>query len=78
MPRKNGVPTWINMYYVMLARRRGNIRTFQEHKILYKAAYLLLEDMEDWARHLDNILTMSGEKLLEGNGSVSHQKAIFK
>ena len=34
--------------------------------------------MEDWARHLDNILTMSGEKLLEGNGSVSHQKAIDK
>ena len=34
--------------------------------------------MDDWARHLDNILTMSGEKLLEGNGSVSHQKAIDK
>ena len=28
--------------------------------------------------NLDNILTMSGEKLLEGNGSVSHQKAIDK
>ena len=32
--------------------------------------------MKDWAEHLDNILTMSGEKLLQGVGSVSHQKAI--
>lgn len=34
--------------------------------------------MRDWAKHLDNILTMSGEKLLEGAGSVSHEKAIDK
>ena len=34
--------------------------------------------MHDWAKHLDNILTMSGEKLLEGAGSVSHEKAIDK
>lgn len=34
--------------------------------------------MKDWAKHLDNILTMSGEKLLEGAGSVSHEKAIDK
>lgn len=34
--------------------------------------------MEDWAKHLDNILTMSGEKLLEGNGSVSHIQAVSK
>lgn len=32
--------------------------------------------MKDWAAHLDNILTMSGEKLLQGAGKVSHQKAI--
>ena len=32
--------------------------------------------MKDWAAHLDNILTMSGEKLLQGAGSVSHQQAI--
>ena len=32
--------------------------------------------MHDWAKHLDNILTMSGEKLLQGAGSVSHEKAI--
>lgn len=25
--------------------------------------------MQDWAEHLDRILTMSGEKLLIGNGS---------
>lgn len=34
--------------------------------------------MKDWAEHLDKILTMSGEKLLLGAGSVSHEKAIDK
>ena len=34
--------------------------------------------MKDWAKHLDNILTVSGEKLLLGAGSVSHDKAIEK
>jgi hypothetical protein len=32
--------------------------------------------MKDWAAHLDQILTMSGEKLLQGAGKVSHQQAI--
>ena len=32
--------------------------------------------MSDWAMHLDKILTMSGEKLLQGAGQVSHQQAI--
>ncbi len=30
--------------------------------------------MEDWVKHLDNILTVSGEELLVGNGSISHKK----
>ena len=34
--------------------------------------------MKDWAEHLDRILTMSGEQLLHGNGSISHQQAINK
>lgn len=34
--------------------------------------------MEGWARHLDNILTMSGEQLLQGNGSVSYNQAVEK
>ena len=34
--------------------------------------------MKDWAEHLDRILTMSGEQLLQGNGSVSHKRAIDK
>lgn len=34
--------------------------------------------MKDWAEHLDRILTMSGEQLLQGNGSVSHEKAVEK
>ena len=34
--------------------------------------------MKDWAEHLDRILTMSGEQLLQGNGSVSHNQAIEK
>lgn len=34
--------------------------------------------MNDWAAHLDRILTMSGEKLLQGAGMVSHDKAVEK
>jgi hypothetical protein len=34
--------------------------------------------MKDWAEHLDRILTMSGEQLLQGAGTVSHEKAIEK
>lgn len=34
--------------------------------------------MEDWIKHLDNVLTMSGEKLLVGNGSISHLQAMKK
>lgn len=34
--------------------------------------------MKDWAEHLDRILTMSGEQLLLGAGSVSHESAIEK
>lgn len=34
--------------------------------------------MKDWTKHLDNILTMSGEKILFGNGSISHVQAIEK
>lgn len=34
--------------------------------------------MKDWAEHLDRILTMSGEQLLIGAGSVSHTQAMNK
>lgn len=34
--------------------------------------------MKDWAEHLDRILTMSGEQLLLGNGSISHKQAVDK
>ena len=34
--------------------------------------------MQDWAEHLDRILTMNGEHLLIGNGSVCHKQAIDK
>ena len=34
--------------------------------------------MKDWAAHLDRILTMSGEDLLLGSGSVSHEEAVDK
>ena len=34
--------------------------------------------MQDWSEHLDRILTMSGEKLLTGNGSISHKQATDK
>ena len=34
--------------------------------------------MEDWAEHLDRILVSTGERLLEGNGSISHIQAMTK
>ena len=34
--------------------------------------------MEDWATHLDRILTMSGENLLQGAGTISHIQAVEK
>ncbi len=34
--------------------------------------------MKDWSKHLDNILTSSGEKLLNNNGNISHKQAIEK
>ena len=34
--------------------------------------------MRDWAEHLDRILTMSGEQLLQENGSISHKQAVDK
>ena len=34
--------------------------------------------MKDWSEHLDKILTMSGEQLLQGNGSITHERAIEK
>ena len=34
--------------------------------------------MEDWSRHLDNILTSTGEQLLIGSGSVTHKQAMEK
>ena len=34
--------------------------------------------MQDWAAHLDRILTMSGDQLLQGNGSISHKQAVDK
>ena len=34
--------------------------------------------MADWAKHLDGILTSTGEKILIGAGSVSHEAAMTK
>ena len=34
--------------------------------------------MNDWAKHLDGILTSSGEQLLVGNGSITHSQAMKK
>lgn len=34
--------------------------------------------MKDWAEHLDKILTMSGENLLQANGAISHEQAVNK
>ena len=35
-------------------------------------------EMKEWVKHLDNILTMSGEELLSDKGKISHLKAIEK
>ena len=34
--------------------------------------------MADWAKHLDVILISTGEKLLDGNGRISHLQAMYK
>ncbi len=34
--------------------------------------------MSDYAEHLDNLLKSTGEKLLEGPGTVSHAQAMEK
>lgn len=34
--------------------------------------------MEDWAKHLDGILTSTGENLLIGNGTICHNQAMDK
>ena len=34
--------------------------------------------MSDYIEHLDNVLKATGEKLLEGAGSVSHSQAMAK
>ena len=34
--------------------------------------------MKDWVEHLDKILTMSGEQLLQGAGLITHEQAIDK
>ena len=34
--------------------------------------------MADWAEHLDGILTSTGENLLIGAGSISHEAAMKK
>ena len=34
--------------------------------------------MRDWAEYLDRILKMSGEQLLQRNGSISHKQAVDK
>lgn len=34
--------------------------------------------MSDWSKHLDGILTSTGEQLLLGNGSISHSQAMKK
>ncbi len=34
--------------------------------------------MSDYIKHLDNILSVTGEKVLKGTGNISHQRAIKK
>lgn len=34
--------------------------------------------MEDWSKHLDGILTSTGERLLMGRSTVSHAQAMEK
>lgn len=34
--------------------------------------------MDDWAKHMDEVLTSSGENLLTGNGTFSHLQTMEK
>ena len=43
------------------------------HAIKHKPVY-----MEDYVRQLDNILTSTGENVLQNAGSISHEQAVKK
>lgn len=47
MTRKNEIPTWINLYYVLVMKDRGIIRSLQEYRSVYRAAALMIEDMDE-------------------------------
>ena len=47
MTRKNGIPTWINLYYVLVMKDRGIIRSLQEYTATYRAVTLMIEDMDE-------------------------------
>lgn len=64
MTRKNGIPTWINLYYVLVMKERGIIRTLQEYRAVYRAALLLIEDMDE------NELEAVGEIVMSTKGYV--------
>lgn len=50
----------------------------QMAKLFQRDKSVISRHMADWAKHLDGILTSTGEKLLIGAGSVSHDAAMKK
>jgi len=55
--------------------------TFQQNPIDFTERQAEREQkmtMQDWAGHLDRILTMSGENVLQGAGNISHEQAVEK
>ncbi|WP_026496667.1 hypothetical protein [Butyrivibrio sp. WCD3002] len=64
MTRKNGIPTWINLYYVLVMKERGIVRSLQEYTATYKAVILMIEDMdEDEIEAVGKIIMKSKEPI---------------
>ena len=64
-------------------RRSGEIATVAKFAIVQvegdrQAEREIPMTMKDWSEHLDSILTMSGEQLLQGNGTISNIQAMEK
>ena len=84
---KNSPDGLIYKYDVLIAKNYLNEEEIRKLNDLTNMFLVFAEDearerhvmtMKDWAEHLDRILTMSGEQLLQGNGSISHKQAIDK
>jgi hypothetical protein len=71
----------IFIHLLCLCLESDSLLTFQQNPIDFAERQAEREQkmtMQDWAVHLDRILTMSGENVLQGAGNISHEQAVEK